>query len=83
MARIQKLTTTALVWASTFSDALAQQTSPAPPIKETGPAGVNSTASNVAATDFNWVWLSLVIAVVALALYSMARRRQSGNPPRR
>lgn len=70
----------ALVWASSLREALAQQTNPAPPIPETGPAGSSSGAATAAATDFNWVWLSLVVAVVVLALWYVARRRQSGPP---
>ncbi|KQP77053.1 hypothetical protein ASF41_02145 [Methylobacterium sp. Leaf111] len=73
------LTTSAFLWTATLGSALAQQTNPAPPIPETGPAGSNSAAANAAATDFNWIWLSLVIAVVALAVWYVARRRQSGN----
>ncbi|KQU21427.1 hypothetical protein ASG63_07020 [Methylobacterium sp. Leaf94] len=73
------LTTSAFLWTATIGSALAQQTNPAPPIPETGPAGSNSAAANAAATDFNWIWLSLVIAVVALAVWYVARRRQSGN----
>ena len=73
------LTTSAVLWTATLGSALAQQTNPAPPIPESGPAGSNSAAANAAATDFNWIWLSLVIAVVALAVWYVARRRQSGN----
>ena len=72
-------TTSAVLWTATLGSALAQQTNPAPPIPETGPAGSNSAAANAAATDFNWIWLSLVIAVVALAVWYVVRRRQSGN----
>ncbi|MGU3360065.1 hypothetical protein ACLBWX_07020 [Methylobacterium sp. M6A4_1b] len=73
------LVPTALLWMATLGPALAQATNPAPPIPERGPAGSNSSAANAAAMDFNWVWLSLVIAVVALAIWYVARRRQSGN----
>jgi len=59
------------------SFALAQATNPAPPIPTTGPAGSNSAANTLAATDFNWVWVSLVILVVGAALWSVVRRRQS------
>ena len=67
-----------LIWVSILREALAQQTNPAPPIRETGPAGSSSGAATAAATDFNWVWLSLVVAVIVLALWYVARRRQSG-----
>jgi hypothetical protein len=73
---------TGLIWASSLQGALAQQTHPAPPISETGPAQSSSGAATAAAIDFNWVWLSLVVAVVVLALWYIARRRQSGLPPR-
>ncbi|WP_244479949.1 hypothetical protein [Methylobacterium sp. Leaf94] len=79
MTMTRTLTTSAFLWTATIGSALAQQTNPAPPIPETGPAGSNSAAANAAATDFNWIWLSLVIAVVALAVWYVARRRQSGN----
>ncbi len=69
-----------LIWVSSLREALAQQTNPAPPIPETGPAGSSSGAATAAATDFNWVWLSLVVAVIVLALWYVARRRQSGPP---
>jgi hypothetical protein len=73
------LAITVLFWTATLGTALAQATNPAPPIPETGPAGSNSSAANAAATDFNWIWLSLVIAVIALGVWYVARRRQSGN----
>jgi len=79
MPMTRTLTTSAVLWTATLWSALAQQTNPAPPIPESGPAGSNSAAANAAATDFNWIWLSLVIAVVALAVWYVARRRQSGN----
>lgn len=79
MTQIRTLTTTVALWMATLGGALAQQTNPAPPIPENGPAGSNSTAANAAATDFNWIWLSLVIAVIALGIWYVARRRQSGN----
>ncbi|MFE1599840.1 hypothetical protein [Methylobacterium sp. ID0610] len=71
-----------LVWASSLQGALAQQTNPGPPISETGPSGSSSGAATAAATDFNWVWLSALVALVVLALWYVARRRQSGPPPR-
>ncbi len=83
MTRMSLLTMTALAWTGTASQVFAQATNPAPAIKETGPAGSNSSASNAAATDFNWVWLSLVVAVLALGLWYVARQRQAGPPPRR
>lgn len=67
-----------LIWAWSLRDALAQQTNPAPPIPETGPSGSSSGPATAAATDLNWVWLSLLIAVIVLALWYVARRRQSG-----
>lgn len=73
---------TGLIWASWLQGALAQQTNPAPSISESGPARSSSAAATAAALDFNWVWLSLLVAVVVLALWSIARRRQSGPPPR-
>jgi hypothetical protein len=79
MPMTRTLSTSAVLWTVTLGSALAQQTNPAPPIPETGPAGSNSAAANAAATDFNWIWLSLVIAVVALAVWYVVRRRQSGN----
>ncbi|AWN38492.1 hypothetical protein [Methylobacterium sp. 17Sr1-43] len=69
-----------LIWIASLRAALAQQTNPAPPISETGPAGSSSGAATAAATDFNWVWLSLVVALVVMALWYVARRRQSGPP---
>lgn len=71
----------ASIWAVSLHQALAQQTNPAPPIPESGPSGTNSTAANAAAIDFNWVWVSLLIALAVLGLWLVARRRQSG--PRR
>jgi hypothetical protein len=68
----------ALAWALSLRDALAQQTNPAPPIPETGPAGSSSAAATGAATDLNWIWLSLVVAAIVVALWYVARRRQSG-----
>jgi len=62
------------------SHAVAQAMNPAPPIPESGPAGSNSTANTMAAMDFNWVWVSVVIALAVLALWMFARRRQSGPP---
>ncbi len=68
------------IWAMGLHQALAQQTNPAPPISESGPSGSNSAAVNAAATDFNWVWMSLLVALAVLALWVVARRRQSGPP---
>lgn len=73
---------TGLIWASSLQGALAQQTNPAPLISESGPSRSSSGAATAAAVDFNWVWLSLLVAVVVLALWYIARRRQSGPPPR-
>ena len=72
---------TGLSWTASLHAALAQQMNPAPPIPETGPAGSSSGPATGAAIDFNWVWLSLLVAVIVLALWYVARRRQSG--PRR
>lgn len=71
-----------LIWAVSLQGALAQQTNPAPPISESGPSQSSSGAATSAATDFNWVWLSLLVAAVVLALWYIARRRQSVPPPR-
>ena len=79
---MRKVVLTGLIWATSLQGALAQQTNPAPPISETGPAQSSSGAATAAALDFNWVWLSLLVAVVILALWYIARRRQSGPPPR-
>lgn len=68
------------LWVVGLHQALAQQTNPAPPIPESGPSGSNSTAATAAATDFNWVWMSLLIALAVLGLWVVARRRQSGPP---
>lgn len=72
-----------LFWTASLRWALAQQTNPAPPISETGPAGSSSPAATAAASDLNWVWLSLLIALAVFAIWYVARRRQSGPPPRR
>lgn len=77
---VRVLATSALISVAGLGQALAQTMNPAPPIPESGPAGSNSAAANAAATDFNWVWLSLGVALLALALWSFARRRQSGRP---
>jgi len=50
---------------------------PAPPIPESGPAGSNSTANTMAAMDFNWVWVSLVVMGLGAALWYVVRQRQS------
>ncbi|MBD8905521.1 hypothetical protein [Methylorubrum zatmanii] len=70
-------------WLASLNLALAQATNPAPPISETGPSGSSSPAATAAATDFNWAWISVVIALAVLVLWMVARRRQSGPPPRR
>ena len=49
MTMTRTLTTSAFLWTATLGSALAQQTNPAPPIPETGPAGSNSAAANAAA----------------------------------
>ncbi|GJE76172.1 MULTISPECIES: hypothetical protein [Methylorubrum] len=67
-------------WALTVHQGLAQQMNPAPPIPESGPSGSSSPAATAAAIDFNWVWISLLIALAALGLWLFARRRQSGPP---
>ncbi len=54
-------------WALTVHQGLAQQMNPAPPIPESGPSGSSSPAATAAAIDFNWVWISLLIALAALA----------------
>ncbi len=51
MTPMLRLTSTALLWAGTANQVLAQAMNPAPPIPETGPAGSNSAAANAAATD--------------------------------
>lgn len=79
---MRTITTAVSIWAIGLHQALAQQTNPAPPIPESGPSGSNSAAANAAAIDFNWVWLSLLIALAVLGLWYIARRRQSGPPPR-
>lgn len=68
------------VWFAGLHAALAQATNPAPPIPESGPAGSSSSAATSAATDFNWVWVSVLIALAVLALWMFARKRQSGPP---
>lgn len=70
----------AALWLLGLHQALAQQTNPAPPIPESGPSGSSSGAATAAATDFNWIWLSLLVALVVLGLWVVARRRQSGPP---
>ncbi|MER2253262.1 hypothetical protein ABS772_25395 [Methylorubrum podarium] len=70
------------VWLSGLHAALAQATNPAPPIPESGPSGSSSGPATAAATDFNWVWASVLIALAVLALWMFARKRQSGPPPR-
>jgi hypothetical protein len=50
---------------------------PAPPIRESGPSGSNSAAANAAATDFNWIWASLLVAVLVFVVWYVVRRRQS------
>lgn len=67
----------ALLWLASPSLALAQATNPAPPIPTTGPAGSNSMANTMAATDFNWVWVSLVVIGLGAALWYVVRQRQS------
>lgn len=71
------------VWFAGLGHALAQATNPAPPIPESGPSGSSSTAATGAALDFNWVWASVLVALAVLAIWMIARRRQSGPPPRR
>lgn len=73
---------TGLLWTSGLQGSVAKQTNPAPPISETGPSQSSSGAATAAAIDFNWVWLSLLVAVVVLGLWYIARRRQSGPPTR-
>ncbi|OHV14790.1 hypothetical protein BK022_23810 [Methylorubrum extorquens] len=68
------------VWFAGLHVALAQATNPAPPIPESGPSGSSSGAATSAATDFNWVWVSVLIALAVLALWMFARKRQSGPP---
>ncbi len=75
---MRSILTAAPIWAIGLHQALAQATKPAPPIPESGPSGTNSAAVNAAATDFNWVWMSVLIALAVLALWMFARRRQSG-----
>ncbi|GJD74890.1 hypothetical protein [Methylobacterium goesingense] len=67
----------ALFSLATLGQALAQQMNPAPPIRESGSPGSNSAAANAAATDFNWIWASLVVAILVFAVWYMVRRRQS------
>ncbi|BAU91750.1 hypothetical protein MPPM_3145 [Methylorubrum populi] len=71
---------TLILWLSGLQASLAQATNPAPPISETGPSGSSSAPATAAATDFNWVWASVLIALAVLALWMFARRRQSGPP---
>lgn len=80
MFRDTRLAAAALAWTVTTGQVLAQAMNPAPPISETGRSGSNSAATNAAATDYNWVWLSLVVALATLAVWYVARRRQSGPP---
>ena len=68
------------IWVIGLYPALAQATNPAPPIPESGPSVSNSAAATAAATDFNWVWVSLLIALAVLGLWYVVRRRQSGPP---
>ncbi|PXW66891.1 hypothetical protein [Methylobacterium sp. B4] len=71
------------LWLAGLTHALAQATNPAPPIPESGPSGSSSAAATGAAMDFNWVWASVLVALAVLAIWMIARRRQSGPPPRR
>ena len=71
---------TLIVWFASLQASLAQATKPAPPISETGPSGSSSGPATAAATDFNWVWVSVLIALAVLALWMIARKRQSGPP---
>lgn len=71
---------TLIVWLTGLHAALAQATNPAPPIPESGPSGSSSGPATAAATDFNWVWASVLIALAVLAIWMFARRRQSGPP---
>jgi len=77
MTRIRTYATATLISAGMIGHALAQAMNPAPPIRETGPAGSNSAASNAAATDFNWVWISLVIALATFAIWYAVRRKRT------
>lgn len=77
MTRARTLAGAALFSLATLGQALAQQMNPAPPIRESGPSGSNSAAANAAATDFNWIWASLVVAVLVFAVWYVVRRRQS------
>ncbi|KQT58062.1 hypothetical protein ASG52_22905 [Methylobacterium sp. Leaf456] len=77
---MRSLVYTVPIWVFGLHQARAQQTNPAPPIPESGPSGSNTIAANAAATDFNWIWLSLLIALAVLALWMVARRTQSRTP---
>ncbi|GEP06535.1 hypothetical protein [Methylobacterium oxalidis] len=58
-------------------EALAQATSPAPPVPESKPATAHPPAGEV---DLNWLWLALVLALVVVAIYvAMQRRRPPGR----
>ena len=73
---------TLIVWLAGLQASLAQATKPAPPIPESGPSGSSSGPATAAATDFNCVWISVLIALAVLAVWMFVRSRQSG-PPRR
>ncbi|GEP12193.1 hypothetical protein MMMDOFMJ_0384 [Methylobacterium gnaphalii] len=79
---MRNLTLAGLGWIASFHQAFAQQTKDAPPISESGPSHATSGPAVAAAIDLNWVWVSLVVALVILGLWYVARQRQSG-PPRR
>ncbi|MGH1575215.1 hypothetical protein ACRAWG_36925 [Methylobacterium sp. P31] len=73
---------TGLIWDFEPSGRAGSANEPGTPIPESGPSQSSSGAATAVAMDFNSVRLSLLIAVVVLALWYIARRPQSGSSTR-
>jgi len=74
LRRIQlALTTALLVW----SGIVIAQTSPGTPA--TPGAGSGPAANTAAGSGLNWLWIIVVLAVIAAAIWYFMRGRRSGT----
>ena len=69
--QVSALTTTLLAW----STLVLAQTSPGTPAAP----GAGTTTDTAAGSGMNWLWIIIVLPIIAAAVWYFMRRRRSGT----